>query len=69
MIVQIYGVQRSGKTTLIERLLNYYGEDAIHIKRSKIQDEYSFNLYGIADKGELTPEQQSKLYELSLNKI
>ncbi len=69
MIVLIYGVQRSGKTTLIKRLLNYYGNDAVHIKRNKIQDELSIKLFGKADNGSLTLNQQNKLYELSLQQI
>lgn len=54
MIISIYGLERSGKTTLIHQLQKHFGLCSIHFRKSKCINEYAGMLFGKKDDGSLT---------------
>lgn len=54
MIISIYGLERSGKTTLIHQLQKHFGLRSIHFRKSKCINEYAGMLFGKRDDGTLT---------------
>ena len=65
MIVMIYGVERSGKTTLIEQLLNTYENVSCHVKRSVLMNSLALINFSKPYDGKLSKSELDFLYDES----
>ena len=63
MIVMIYGTPRSGKSTLIDKLMDYYDGNAVHLKLSKIMNDISLKLYHEKFSENIAADKKNYLYQ------